>query len=290
MKSAPTALDTLVHERYGSAVAQGALLFANSEIVEHKECGVDFEIRYAPALAKKPSSKPKEKQQSNDFVNPFLPFDRRLHVKSLGSTHQLLLNKYCIIPGHLLITTAEFEQQGEPLTEKDFAVVLDTTSNLSRRHIVFYNSGEESGASQPHKHLQILPMPSNMADPPTMTLWLESAPPCGQAYACDKLPFSHIGVRLNTASLSPASLLAAYSKALCELTRLYAKDISYNMVLTPSALMLFPRKQNSWQGIGINSLGYAGLMLCKTADELNLVKASSILSILTNAGYPVNSA
>ncbi|KAI8319505.1 ATP adenylyltransferase, partial [Martensiomyces pterosporus] len=282
----PTNLDNLVRERFASAVAQGALLFTESDIIRHREQGVSFEIRYVPALAKKPSSKPKEKQMSKGFVNPFLPFDERLHVKSLGSTHQLLLNKYCIVPNHLLITTAEFAQQGEPLTEQDFVAVCDTTSSLSHRQIVFYNSGEESGASQPHKHLQVLPMPSNIDNPPTIDLWLMSEPPHGKVHTSARLPFSHVGVRLNKASQTPSSLLAAYSEALNELTRVYSKDASYNMILTPSALMLFPRRQSAWQGIGINSLGFAGLLLCKTKDELELVNAAGVLNILTNVGYP----
>ncbi|KAJ2205549.1 bifunctional AP-4-A phosphorylase/ADP sulfurylase, partial [Coemansia sp. RSA 518] len=121
------------------------LMRANN-VYKHREQGVVFEVRYVPALAKKPNSKPREKQHAKDFVNPFLPYDERLHVKQIGNTHHLLLNKYCVVPHHLLITTAEFRQQGEPLSEADFTAVLETIDNLSSRNIVFYNSGEESGA------------------------------------------------------------------------------------------------------------------------------------------------
>ncbi|ORX73566.1 hypothetical protein DL89DRAFT_253531 [Linderina pennispora] len=213
-----TALDTLVHDRYASAVANGSLLFTNSEITYKHESNIAFEIRYVPALAKKPSSKPKEKQQSKTFVNPFLPFDANLHVKTLAATHhQLLLNKYCIVPNHLLITTAEFAQQGEPLTTHDFTAAIGVLEDMSCPQIVFYNAGEESGASQPHKHLQVLPMPDSMSDPPVMELWLSDAPPGAAVAVSQKLPFVHYGVRLNT-PLDPKSVEDAYARALAALT------------------------------------------------------------------------
>ncbi|KAJ1895765.1 bifunctional AP-4-A phosphorylase/ADP sulfurylase [Kickxella alabastrina] len=283
---AKTPLDTLVQARYADAIAQGALLFTDSTVSLQIEQDVNFEVRYVPALAKKPSSKPREKLMSSDFVNPFLPFDQRLHVKGLCGSHQLLLNKYCVVPYHLLITTAEFRQQGEPLTESDFAAVLATTSSLSRPQIVFYNSGEESGASQPHKHMQLLPMPEYLDAPPTVSMWMRSTPELGHTHVSRDLPFAHFGVRLDSSCASPSGLTAAYSAALKELTSAYSESTSYNMILTSTALMLFPRRSNSWEGISINSLGFAGLVLCKTTAELDLVKQLGVLNLLANVGHP----
>ncbi|KAJ2825520.1 bifunctional AP-4-A phosphorylase/ADP sulfurylase [Coemansia sp. 'formosensis'] len=283
----PKMLDSLVRERYASAIAEGALLFSESVVSSQREQGVDFEVRYVPALAKRPNSKPSEKQASGGFVNPFLPFDPRLHVARIGSTHQLLLNKYCVAPNHLLITTSEFRQQGEPLTTSDFAAVLDTVGKLSQAHIVFYNSGEESGASQPHKHLQLLPMPDTMSTPPSVSIWLRSTPTAGQVYSSSHLPFANFGCRLESAAaLSPSSLHAAYSGALRQLVAEYGDSASYNMVWTPLALVLFPRLRGSWQGISINSLGMAGLVLCKSTEDMNLVKSSGVLGILSQVGFP----
>ncbi|KAJ2717150.1 bifunctional AP-4-A phosphorylase/ADP sulfurylase, partial [Coemansia sp. Cherry 401B] len=185
VRTASKSIDGLVQQRYARAVAQGALLFTESSVYKHREQGEVFEVRYVPVLAKKPSSKPKEKQHTKGFVNPFLPYDERLHVKRLGTSHHLLLNKYCVVPHHLLITTAEFRQQGEPLSELDFKAVLETIDSLSSRNIVFYNSGEESGASQPHKHLQVLPMPEYLDAPPSVGLWLRSEPPVDCVYTSE---------------------------------------------------------------------------------------------------------
>ncbi|KAJ1822416.1 bifunctional AP-4-A phosphorylase/ADP sulfurylase [Coemansia sp. RSA 2671] len=291
MNHLPKRLDSLVRERYASAVAEGALLFSESVVYSQHELGVDFEVRYVPALAKRPNSKPSEKQARANFVNPFLPFDPRLHVAGIGSTHQLLLNKYCVAPNHLLITTSEFKQQGEPLTMSDFAAVTDTIGDLSQAHIVFYNSGEESGASQPHKHLQLLPMPDTMTTPPTVSIWLQSAPKEGQVCSSSDLPFANFGCRLAPdTALSPKGLHAAYSAALQRLLASYGDSVSYNMVLTPLALVLFPRARSGWQGVSINSLGMAGLVLCKSIEEMDLVKSSGALGILSQVGFPLKSA
>ncbi|KAJ1644697.1 bifunctional AP-4-A phosphorylase/ADP sulfurylase [Coemansia asiatica] len=204
-----TKLDNLVFDRYTQAVAEGALLFTESTVSLQPEQGVEFEIRYVPALAKKPSSKPRERQMSKGFVNPFLPFDPRLHVKRLGNSHQLLMNKYCVVPHHLLITTAEFRQQGEPLDESDFAAVLETTSGLLRPQIVFYNSGEESGASQPHKHLQVLPMPDYFTAPPSECIWRRSNPESSAVVVSKNLPFAHFGIRIDAKNSSSADIALA---------------------------------------------------------------------------------
>ncbi|KAJ2005851.1 bifunctional AP-4-A phosphorylase/ADP sulfurylase [Coemansia thaxteri] len=285
-------LDSLVRERYASAVNSGALLFTESTVFSQSEQGVDFEVRYVPILAKKPSSKPKEKLTDSSFTNPFLPFDTRLHVASIGSTHQLLLNKYCIVPNHLLITTAEFRQQGETLTAADFGAVLDTTGNLSSPQIVFYNSGEESGASQPHKHLQVLPMPTAMNTPPTVRIWLQSMPKPGQVCSSSDLPFANFGIRFDpgAAAPSPKALEAAYSHTLQRLIEVHGDGTSYNMVLTPGELLLFPRRQSTGQGISINSLGMAGMVLCKSSDEMVLVKEIGILELLSRVGCPTEQA
>ncbi|KAJ2708368.1 bifunctional AP-4-A phosphorylase/ADP sulfurylase [Coemansia spiralis] len=280
-------LDGAVHRRYASAVAQGALLYTESTVSMRSELGVAFEIRYVPALAAKPSTSPSEKQHAKGFVNPFLPYDERLHVAVLGGgTHHLLLNKYCVVPHHLLVTTAAFRQQGEPLDESDFAAVLGALDGLTRQHIVFYNSGEESGASQPHKHLQMLPMPDGMDTPPSTALWLRSQPPPGQVHTAHTLPFAHFGVRLSDDRLSPARVAAAYAAALGQLTRAHGRAVSYNMVMTRSAVMLFPRRHGRWHGISINSLGFAGLVLCKTQEEQALLDSVGVLHTLTQVGFP----
>lgn len=54
------------------------------------------------------------------WVNPFLPYDDALWVTHLSDTHTLLLNKFNIVPHHVLVVTRAFEQQSDLLKLEDF--------------------------------------------------------------------------------------------------------------------------------------------------------------------------
>ena len=89
--------------------------------------------------------------------NPFLPYEPELHVADLGDEHVCLLNKFPVMRDHALIVTREFVDQQEPLRPADFAAVwplLGETGGLG-----FYNAGELAGASQRHRHFQVVPTP-----------------------------------------------------------------------------------------------------------------------------------
>lgn len=101
----------------------------------------------------------KEHGQALESKNPFLPpFQPGLHICELGEKHRLLFNKYSIYHNHVLLVTKEFEPQENPLTEADFKQVIVVQGAL--RGVFYYNSGAQSGASQKHKHIQLLPAES----------------------------------------------------------------------------------------------------------------------------------
>lgn len=95
--------------------------------------------------------------------DPFRPTDRTLEVTSVEPYHTILLNKFMVIPEHLLIITNEFMPQTEHLSMHDFKSIVKTFNQLHEGnpdaddYICFYNRGLYSGASQPHKHIQIIP-------------------------------------------------------------------------------------------------------------------------------------
>src|SRR4029079_11989701 len=80
-----------------------------------------------------------------------------LLIGAISPTHVCLLNKYNVLDRHLLIVTRSFEPQDTALGAADFeaaALCLDAIDGL-----VFYNSGPDAGASQSHRHLQLVPFP-----------------------------------------------------------------------------------------------------------------------------------
>jgi sulfate adenylyltransferase (ADP) / ATP adenylyltransferase len=78
----------------------------------------------------------------------------------------LVLNKFAIVPEHFILATKEFKEQTHLLEEDDLGVAyacLQTWRDHGRELFAFFNSGEHSGASQPHRHIQFLPVDSMMA-------------------------------------------------------------------------------------------------------------------------------
>jgi ATP adenylyltransferase len=88
--------------------------------------------------------------------NPFLPpFDEGIFITDLNKTHRLLFNKFMITKEHVLIITRIFEPQYYEVTKDD----LETSYLLLKvlNGFCFFNSDERAGASQRHKHFQVVP-------------------------------------------------------------------------------------------------------------------------------------
>jgi ATP adenylyltransferase len=79
------------------------------------------------------------------------------------STHFLVLNKFPVIPYHFILATKEFKEQTHMLEEDDVEAAyacLTAYREAGEELFGFYNSGEHSGASQAHRHIQFLPVES----------------------------------------------------------------------------------------------------------------------------------
>ena len=67
---------------------------------------------------------------------------------------------------------------------------------------------------------------------------------------------------------------------------------SYNVLLTPEHMYLFPRKleeyrlQETGEKISVNALGFAGMILVKSERELEAVKKEGLINILKAVGVP----
>lgn len=69
-----------------------------------------------------------------------------------------------------------------------------------------------------------------------------------------------------------------------------ANPLAYNWLLTTEFMMIIPRKREnsaSVNGISlnINSLGFAGLVLAKTPQELQIVKDKGVITLVSETGY-----
>jgi ATP adenylyltransferase len=270
--------------------------------------GADFLVRIVSNLARKQAAKHLQKQRSQELgqdFNPFLPYEPDLFVADLTPTHLALLNKFNVVDHHLLIVTRAFEHQDTLLTVADFAALWLCLSEYEG--LGFYNGGTVAGASQRHKHLQIVPLPlvpgrTGIPITPLVatTRWDSKF---GEEFGeIPALPFLHGLSQLDPhwplEVAAPAlhqrylNLLAALGNRILQppIPNLSTQPdtpppFSYNLLATRDWLMVVPRSQEKAMGISINSLGFAGALLVKNAEQLAALKTLTPLAVLEQVGF-----
>ena len=121
--------------------------------------GMDFIVRVISQLARKDAAAQQQRQNAamGKPTDPFLPYEPDLFVTHISPTHLALLNKFNVVNHHLLLVTRAFEAQTTWLTQSDFEALWACMFEVDG--FAFYNAGPVAGASQSHKHLQLLPLP-----------------------------------------------------------------------------------------------------------------------------------
>ena len=270
-----------------NALAKGALqpIPTNYEFVE--ESGIRFLVRVVSNLERKHQS---QQQNANvikgkDF-NPFLPYEQDLFVTDISNTHICLLNKFNIVDHHLLLVTRQFEEQESLLTHQDFEAMWITLAEIDG--LVFYNSGQAAGASQRHKHLQLIPLPLT---PEGVSIPIEPILKSIEFKdGVGRIPsfeFKHAIAPLNSTwvnspSQAQSATLDCYNTLLRHLNLFNSKPAPYNLLATREWMIIIARSQERFQSISINSLGFAGALLVRNEEQLQLVKELSPLTILKN--------
>ena len=200
--------------------------------------------------------------------NPFLPPEDNLVVSEINADHLCILNKFPVLQPHLLLISRAFEAQETPLTLANFAAAAKMMAQLDYQGLMFYNAGLIAGASQRHRHLQWVPQAQCLPDP-----------------ADGPLPFTHYCLPLD--DWQPDTLFATYQHALQQAG--WQAGYAYNLLLTQRQLWLIPRSQSDWQGISINSLGFAGSFFVRDEQEAAQLVAQGFLNALTAvSGWPTN--
>ncbi|CAG8470959.1 6459_t:CDS:2 [Paraglomus occultum] len=302
-----TEFEKRIAENYDRALRLGALFFIENTLLILPTDSVNYEVRYAPSLFKKPKAAllPEEDEPR---IDPFAPWEPDLFVQEYGD-YVVLLNKYCVVPHHLLIITKEFRLQTEPLYPKDLAAIWYCMSHLSTPSLAFYNCGEMSGASQLHKHVQVIPLGIN--SPPIETCIdaiIEKHP--GSIFDLSQWPFVHCGMFLDQEKMVPPSnpdssepcydlvgeyLAEVFHRLLDETISLLReladgsisfKGLSYNFLMTKKWALMVPRRNENYHHISINSLGFAGMILVKREEDLEMVRNVGVLNILKEVAYP----
>ncbi len=223
--------------------------------------------------------------------NPFLPYEQEMYVSEVTPHHVALLNKFNVVDHHLLIVTSDFEPQEARLNQADFVALWSCLLEYSS--LGFYNSGTESGASQPHKHLQVIPLSEGNAVTlePLYGLCLADAQRIGKS---PQLPFEHRLVRfletdMNDVQQAAAICQRSYDGIIDQLGwRQVGPQTPYNLLVTRQWMLFVPRRQECFRSISLNAMAFAGSLLVKDEQQLQALRSGGPMQALIEVSGTLN--
>lgn len=275
-----------IEEQSALARQTGALQPIETDVEFITGSGIEFMIRVARNLTRKDRAK-QNKNRPAEQVSPFLKPDPRLMVGAVTDTHFCVLNKYNVVDKHLLIVTKQFELQQQPLNVDDFFALWKCMREFDA--LAFYNSAPEAGASQSHKHLQVVPLPLS---PNGRKLPIEFAlQACLEQGVCSSFPFLHKWSSLRESS---SDLEARADESLAVYTNLLEavgcdpqQPAPYNLLATNRWMLIVPRRHECFQSISLNALAFAGSFFVRNRQQLRLIEENGPITALCDVTLEV---
>ena len=227
--------------------------------------GDDFVIRELDI------SKFKKDKVIGPKINPFKPWEKNLDIDSVGKNHHLILNKYPVQLGHLLLITNTWKSQSGWLERSDWEAIKAVNNDTTG--LWFFNSGPLAGASQPHRHFQLLRRDINEINCPREKWFLNFS----KSNNLDKRFLNNIFLKKFKSTLSNENIYETYLE-LSERSGIGSpkKDMTpkhpYNFLLTNKWIALIRRKTDNLYGISINALGYAGYLLITNRSKISYLR------------------
>ena len=228
------------------------------------EDATTFELRHLAGAT------PKHLQQAGPKPNPFRPWDQRLEVEQIGDDHVVILNKFPVQIGHMLLITREWAPQNGWLNASDWSALTSVDRNTTG--LWFFNSNPNAGASQPHRHLQLLPRHDGERVCPREEWFLRFCSDDNDQNRLRQL------IRVEELVEFNASVLQATYERLCENLSIGSPSndslplFAYNILLTRSWMAVIRRKREGVHGFSVNALGFAGCLLSTDVSNLSWLK------------------
>jgi len=239
--------------------------------------------------------------------NPFAPPDADLVIGELTPTHFGVLNRYPVVAHHLLVVTHEFVDQETLLDASDFAALAACLRQVDG--LGFYNGGREAGASQPHRHLQLVPLPlsaerASAAWSVPMEAVFDQWSTGGGTARLLRLSFLNAFAVLEPSLFDDADAAAHLQErydsmlAACGLCAESANDNGraaneperqrgpYNLLVTRRWMLLVPRTREHFGTISVNALGFAGSLFVRDQAEMDALRAAGPMSVLRAVAVP----
>ncbi|MCB4427730.1 ATP adenylyltransferase [Synechococcus sp. MU1643] len=259
-----------------AATASGALVPLDTSLTHLLgEGGSRFELRHLL------SATPKHLRASGPKPNPFLPWDQRLEVDRIGDSHVVILNKYPVQTSHMLLITQDWQPQTGWLSMEDWqslARIDATTTGLW-----FFNSGPDAGASQPHRHLQLLPRAAGeriCARDGWFRRCAQDATSSVQDPLLRSSRVAAISSTLTGETLQDRYLALAQDLGLGHPSTDDCPRGAYNLLLSREWMAIVRRRREGIRGFSVNALGFAGSLLSTEASDRQWIQDSGPEALL----------
>lgn len=242
-----------------TALLSGDLMPIGTEPQLINQDGIDYFLHL-----KSENSAIKFAPKPKDF-NPFLPYEEAMFVDIAGDDHVCLLNKFPVLSPHLLICSNDFIAQTAPLEASDFGAWLLGLDN--DKALGFYNGGKTAGASQPHRHMQLI----------------QTELPIESLIVNQQLPFQHQLFDYANTSLTGDKLYQDYIAGMNTLGLYHSTECKpYNILLTKRWMLIIPRTRNNVDGIFANGINYSGHFLLAHEDQIRWLQNYGVLRFLAD--------
>ena len=255
-------------ELAATAIDNGALIPLKTEIYKLKNVhSCNFEVRILC------SKEPPHLIDCLPKPNPFRPWDKRLEIATINDTHILILNKYPVQVGHMLLITKEWAPQNGWIEIDDWKAMSLIDSDTTG--LWFFNSDKKAGASQPHRHMQLLRRNREDLICPR-ELWIKDCINKIESESLEELSSSlFVSKRTSQSKGNDAQVLNDIYVDLCTRAGIGKPVLnrqplmSYNLLITKSWVALIRRKEECVHGFSINALGFAGYLLATSKSDIN---------------------
>ncbi|KAN0106004.1 Ap4A phosphorylase II [Hyaloscypha variabilis] len=264
--------------QFDALVERGNLLWRTTTPQLIKAEPFNFQFRSATSLTVKPILSSTDPGRSKP-TNAFSDTDPDFLLSHIGPSHTLILNKYCVVRPQFILHTNDFVPQSDHLTESDLDAAWTVLSSLTRRkHIVIYNCGFEGGSSIGHKHLQILPRPSEGDGfeffPDLLGISLDT-------FTVPKIPFQH-AVKKLPSSPSSTQLITIY-QSLIDQARVN-EAAGHNVLLTEGWILVIPRRKGRKGILSANAAAMAGMVWVTGEEEVRQWVEAGPMNLLCEFG------
>ncbi|KAK5170495.1 uncharacterized protein LTR77_005083 [Saxophila tyrrhenica] len=264
VKSLPEDLESIALDKFDKLQEKGDLLYIppRHHVVTHD--GFTFDFIISEVLTKKPQLADAAQKPGGPFPNPDPSY---IVAPFVGPDHYLTLNKYSVSRPQYILPTLTYSPQASQLTPSDLSAAFAVLLSLKTEHMVIYNCGPAAGASQGHKHLQILPVQraagfrfftDDISIPTERPVVVEGVPHrCFVVAVPDEAKVEDLVARHE-------QLLALTYAALDRVSA--ARN--YNIIIAKSWMMAIPRAHRDRDGIATNAMGMVGVCWVKHEEEM----------------------